>query len=249
MVIEAKYSRWLTEYGAMDVSAKQFIQDLEMLDAYQESITSTSSLEPQLTLFRLSGLEQIVRQHGQHSPQYRLASSTLKKFLDGILSTPTESQTILIAVPPKPAHTRLGKRTSLSLLAPFQTSESSFVSRSLLDRRSEIFAGTSPKIVSSTRACYSNVTDCEENTKTCNGHGSCVMGQRSSGGNCFICECKKEKKDGKVIGWSCEFVLISGSVIGLIIAFSMAIALLFSIGAEGLPQQLASVSGSNKKND
>lgn len=103
-------------------SAKQFIQDLEMLDAYQESTTSSASLPAPLTLFRLSGLEQIVQQHGQHSPQYRSAISTLKKFLDGILSTSTKSQTILIAVPPKPAHTRLRKRTSLSLLAPFQTS-------------------------------------------------------------------------------------------------------------------------------
>lgn len=169
-----------------------------------ESLAKSS---PQVSLLRLSGLEQIVRQHGPQSAQYRTACSTLKKFLEAVLTSTIDSTTILIAVPPKPVHTRLGKRTSFSLLAPFQTTESSFVSRSLLDRRSEIFgdASKSMPIISSTRQCYTNASECESSTNTCNGHGTCVSGQKTSGGTCFVCKCGQAKDTkGKVVGWSGE---------------------------------------------
>ncbi|KAG0151755.1 hypothetical protein CROQUDRAFT_712696 [Cronartium quercuum f. sp. fusiforme G11] len=209
MIPKEKYSRWLNEYGVLDESAKQFIKDLESLDQYFET-TSPSSTN--LSLLRLSGLEQIARQHGQNSLQFDLATKMLKKVLDILLLSSDNDQpikTILIIIPPKPFHNRLGNRTSFSALTPFKTSEQSFIPKTLLNRRSEIFAGTPNKqfipIISSTKKCYKDLNECERYTKNCNGNGNCVEGQKSSGGNCFICNCSKSKgKDGKLINWSGE---------------------------------------------
>lgn len=46
-----------------------------------------------------------------------------------------------------------------------------------------------------------------------------------------------------------DFVLLAGSTIGLLVLFAASVAILYDVGAEELPQQLASVSGASKKHD
>ncbi|CAH7670090.1 hypothetical protein PPACK8108_LOCUS4777 [Phakopsora pachyrhizi] len=259
MMLKEDYSKWLNHYGNLDSSALKFLEDLKNLDKFTEAFQSSKS-KPKLNFLRLSGLQQIQRQHGDHSPQYRLAYETLQRFLEAslsILPTDPNLSKIFITVPTQPVHTRLGRRMSISLLSPFKTSELSFVRRDLIQRRRSVFGdiqkdGGSLPIVASSRECYKDQMSCEKATDGCNGHGDCLEGQKTSGGKCFVCSCKKSKdQQGRLVYWSGEtcqkldvstgFILLSSTGIGLVVLIGFSIWLLVSIGAEGLPQQLASV--------
>ncbi|MBW0529919.1 hypothetical protein O181_069634 [Austropuccinia psidii MF-1] len=258
IIEKEKYSQWLKNLDSSDPSVQQLIQDLKTLDDFTEKVSSSP---PRISLLRLSSLQSIQRRYGENSIQYRSAVSALKSFISHSLSASSNFEKVVIALPGQPTHTRLAKKTHLSVLTPFQTSETSFVRRDLINRRREIFgSGSGTPIISSSQQCYESISECEKQTNSCNSHGECRQGQKTTGGKCFVCSCHKAKdSNGKLVKWSgetCqkrdisnEFVLLTGSTIGLIFMFFMAIALLFSIGSEGLPQQLSSVSGSNKKMD
>ncbi|KAI9618544.1 hypothetical protein H4Q26_012365 [Puccinia striiformis f. sp. tritici PST-130] len=224
---EIKFGKMIQEYGTLDAAAYQIIEDLKTLDEYK--IRST---EQPITFMRLSGLQQVRRKHGESSIQYRTKSS------DCIT---------VIGIPAQPIHSRLDKRTNLSILSPFKTSESSFIKRELIERRRSIF-GTNQlhgiPIIPSSRPCFTTQTECKSKTSSCNGNGECVQGQKTSGGKCFVCSCSKsaDSKTGKVVYWSgdsCQkrdissgFVLLSGTAFILIIFFAIAVKLLISVGSE-----------------
>ncbi|KAH9443880.1 hypothetical protein MJO28_013827 [Puccinia striiformis f. sp. tritici] len=259
---EIKFGKMIQEYGTLDAAAYQIIEDLKTLDEYK--IRST---EQPITFMRLSGLQQVRRKHGESSIQYRTSESAMRELFKKMLITDqveSSDSITVIGIPAQPIHSRLDKRTNLSILSPFKTSESSFIKRELIERRRSIF-GTNQlhgiPIIPSSRPCFTTQTECKSKTSSCNGNGECVQGQKTSGGKCFVCSCSKsaDSKTGKVVYWSgdsCQkrdissgFVLLSGTAFILIIFFAIAVKLLISVGSENLPQQLASINGHSKKID
>ncbi|POV96538.1 hypothetical protein PSHT_15084 [Puccinia striiformis] len=256
---------WINWLQNFHLAAYQIIEDLKTLDEYK--IRST---EQPITFMRLSGLQQVRRKHGESSIQYRTSESAMRELFKKMLITDqveSSDSITVIGIPAQPIHSRLDKRTNLSILSPFKTSESSFIKRELIERRRLIF-GTNQlhgiPIIPSSRPCFTTQTECKSKTSSCNGNGECVQGQKTSGGKCFVCSCSKsaDSKTGKVVYWSgdsCQkrdissgFVLLSGTAFILIIFFAIAVKLLISVGSENLPQQLASINGhiqQNKKQD
>ncbi|PLW04644.1 hypothetical protein PCASD_26529 [Puccinia coronata f. sp. avenae] len=257
---EIRFREAIKEYGALDAPAYQLLDDLNSLDRFVHS----SQWGP-VSFLRLSGLQQVRQRHGESSLQYRVSLGALKASLEAVLGDARVQgmETMVVAVPGQPTHARLGKRTSLSILSPFKTSEQSFVRRDLIDRRRSVFgsAAASMPIIPSSRTCFATKDACLSATDACNGHGSCTQGVKTSGGKCFACLCQKSNdvKTGKVTYWSgdsCQkqdissgFVLLLGSAIALVLLFALAVRMLASVGSESLPQQLASINGHSKKID
>ena len=255
---ETKFSQAIKEYGTLDGPAYQIMDDLKTLDKYLQNGTPGP-----ITFMRLAGLQEVRRRYGESSIQYRTSITAIQGLLRAVIEAGGVSgkETIVIGIPGQLVHARLGKRTELSILSPFKTSEQSFVRRELIDRRRSIFGSQSIPIIPSSRKCFPTKTECQSASDACNGHGQCVQGQKTSGGKCFVCACEKSRdvKTGKVTYWSgdtCQkqdissgFVLLVGSAFLLIVLFALAIRLLASVGSENLPQQLASINGHSKKID
>jgi hypothetical protein len=196
--------------------AYQILDDLKQLDEFVQK----RALAPPIAFLRLSGLQEVRRRHGESSIQYRTSVRAIQELLGEVLKEGgiTGMETIVIGIPGQLVHARLGKRTELSILSPFKTSEQSFIRRELIDRRRSIFGSQAIPIIPSSRKCFSTKAECLSASSDCNGHGQCVQGQKTSGGKCFVCACQKSSdvKTGKVTYWagdSCQKQDISGSVI------------------------------------
>lgn len=257
--------------------------ELGNVDKYVEALGSGE--RPPLSTLRFAGLLEIEARYSRGSRQYRGAASLLQSVLSAavnatLLAEP-EASIAFISVPV--VQQSYGRRTPASLLAPFKTSERSFASSAQLQRRSEVFGGRAPPsavpIISSSRKSYDSADECDKATSSCNGHGKCVQGHKTTGGQAYVCSCSSTTDDdGKTRSWSGEscqkqdisrcaprlllmsvlcsnaslgsdFVLLAGSTIGLLVLFAASVAVLYDVGAEELPQQLASVSGASKKHD
>ncbi|EFP82439.1 uncharacterized protein PGTG_08395 [Puccinia graminis f. sp. tritici CRL 75-36-700-3] len=254
-----KFTLAIKEYGTLDSPAYQILDDLKQLDEFVQK----RAMAPPIAFLRLSGLQEVRRRHGESSIQYRTSVRAIQELLGEVLKEGEDEgmETIVIGIPGQLVHARLGKRTELSILSPFKTSEQSFIRRELIDRRRSIFGSQAIPIIPSSRKCFPTKAECLSASSDCNGHGQCVQGQKTSGGKCFVCACQKSSdvKTGKVTYWagdSCQkqdissgFVLLAGSAFLLIIFFALAVRLLASVGSENLPQQLASISGHSKKID
>jgi len=258
---ETLFGHKINQYGSLDAPARQFLEDLKTLDDFVHK----SSWGP-VSFLRLSGLQQVRQRHGESSVQYRSCTTAMKSALGDVLKEAgeREMETMVVGVPGQQQQGRLGKRTALSILAPFKTSELSFVPRELIHRRRSVFgsqaAGAIP-IIPSSRKCFPSIAECQASTDACNRHGSCIEGLKTSGGKCVVCVCQKstDSKSGQVSYWSgdsCQkldissgFVLLVGSAVAMLILFALAVRLLASVGAESLPQQLASIHGHSKKLD
>lgn len=111
--------------------------------------------------------------------------------------------------------------------------------------------------------CYDTKAACEEATDSCSSHGTCfdrynppkdededeegLQSRAPSGPSCFICKCAqtRDKKTNSLTSWggaTCAkqdistpfWLLVSISVV-LVLAVTMSIGLLFSVGEEKLP--------------
>lgn len=115
--------------------------------------------------------------------------------------------------------------------------------------------------------CYPSLDSCTNSTSSCSGHGSCISASKA-GRTCFVCACEASKIETgkgkgtnakKTIYWagdSCErqdvsgdFVLLAGSVIGLILLVVGSVGLLAGVGNIELPSVLTggAVTGSKRE--
>ena len=104
--------------------------------------------------------------------------------------------------------------------------------------------------------CYQTLDSCTNSTSSCSGHGSCISASKA-GRTCFVCACEASKIETgkgtgtngkKTIYWAgdkCErqdvsgdFVLLAGSVIGLIVLVVGSVGLLAGVGSIELPSVL-----------
>lgn len=202
-------SRWKWVPDASSQSAQTLMGELVILDNYVESINSGS--RPRLATLRFSGLLEIEARYSRVSRQYRgaakLLNSVLSAAVNATLTAEPDATLVYISIPV--VQQSYGRRTPGSLLAPFKTSENSFSSSAQLQRRSQVFAGRAPPsavpIISSSRTSYSSEDECDKATGSCNGHGKCVQGRKTTGGQGYVCSCSSTTDDnGKSTSWSGE---------------------------------------------
>ncbi|GAO15707.1 uncharacterized protein UV8b_01568 [Ustilaginoidea virens] len=103
------------------------------------------------------------------------------------------------------------------------------------------------------QSCYDSEAACNEATRNCTGHGSCMDKFASGGGGkakdkvaCFSCHCQATRSEkGSLTHWggascakqdvSVPFWLFAGFTVAMIGIVSMSIRLLFNVGEEKLP--------------
>jgi len=201
-----------------------------------EMSTLLSFLEPgnipsdKFGAFELKGLDAIAESFGRSSEQYKSASQALRAFLQSALA----NNNIHIALLTYSTSTGMNKR------APQQ---------------SPLPAPQLP--ISSVSTCHLDAEICSNSTNSCSGRGQCVEATKA-GRTCFVCACLSTKSDdGKTQDWAgeaCErkdisgpFVLIAGTVIGLLIIIVGSVSLLYGVGDEQLPSILTGGVGSLKR--
>jgi hypothetical protein len=102
--------------------------------------------------------------------------------------------------------------------------------------------------IGSLSTCFSSGDVCEDATNGCSGRGVCVSASKA-GMTCFVCACQVTTSDeGRTEAWAgeaCErkdisgpFVLITGTVIGLILLIGGSVSLLYTVGGQELPSLL-----------
>jgi hypothetical protein len=102
--------------------------------------------------------------------------------------------------------------------------------------------------IGSVSTCFTSAEACTNATGGCSGRGECLKASKA-GRTCFVCACGKTRSEGGKtqtwVGEKCErkdisgpFVLITGTVIGLILLIGGSISLLSSVGNQELPSTL-----------
>lgn len=236
-----RWSKILTEYGLADAvrppislldpaahhgmqSSRQLMGELQTLDNFVERLNSGSP-PPPLSTLRFSGLRDVENRYTRSSRQFRGAATLLATMLsaatNATLSAHPDATIALLAIPVG-SHKSIGRHTHSSLLAPFKTSERSFGASVQLERRGQVFgerqdASSPVPIISSSRKCYDSEDECGDQTGSCNGHGSCVQGKKTTGGSCYVCQCSStsDEDTGSTTYWSgetCEKQDVSRSV-------------------------------------
>lgn len=107
----------------------------------------------------------------------------------------------------------------------------------------QVFSEYSKRSTSSASTCFSDESECETATNSCNNHGACT----NVGSKCWQCLCspsvdKKTSKTTKWAGYDCskkdiasQTQLLLWTSIGLLVTLVGSIKLLFSIGGDSLP--------------
>ncbi|GAA5914120.1 hypothetical protein JCM6882_004931 [Rhodosporidiobolus microsporus] len=116
-------------------------------------------------------------------------------------------------------------------------------------------------IVPSSRTCFKSAAEARNQTASCLSRGTVVRGlstRMGQGEECWVCKCgatEEEGEDGKVrrrrwSGEGCEkedlsssFTLLFSSTVLLLAVLFLSVALLYKVGAEGLPGTLGGAGG------
>jgi len=184
--------------------------------------------------FELNGLDEIAQAYGRSSEQYKIAREALQAFLQSVLANNNIHVALLVYSTPTINAKREPQQSPLPSPIP------------------------SPQLpIGSVSTCYSTAEICINSTSACSGRGQCMEASKA-GRTCFICACSATTDDkGQTDNWvgeACErkdvsgpFVLLAGTVIGLLIMIVGSVSLLYGVGDERLPSTLTGgVPGSSR---
>ncbi|KAH8107490.1 hypothetical protein DFH11DRAFT_1732320 [Phellopilus nigrolimitatus] len=188
--------------------------------------------------FELHGVSQIAGEYGRQSEQFTLAVETTQALLLSAL----ENSKLSVVVLTYPSPNASGKRQTAQ---PPQSPLPSSV--------------PSPQLpIGGVSTCHATADACANATSACSGRGECAEASKA-GRTCFVCACEVtlDSNDRREhwVGDACErkdisapFVLITGTVIGILLVVFGSVSLLYSIGDQTLPPTLtASASGHIKR--
>lgn len=177
-----------------------FIAELSALESFIDALSRVPTpLEGQYAAGHLVGLEALFYKYGAHSVQYaagvRAMHISLSTLYERIAENSKSTKLLVTLLPPV-------QRTHSKILKRWEENEAAFGDI----HAAPALEGFSPvagmTVLKSTKpgisGCYETQKACENDTKSCSGHGSChkYMDQE----NCYQCVCQPtvhERKAGK----------------------------------------------------
>jgi len=224
---EASYSthdapRFLDIFSVPSSATRSFLSEMSILLSFLESGAAPSD---KFGAFELKGLNEIAQAYGRSSDQYKMAVEALRAFLQSALANNNIHVALLTHPSPNPMVKREPQQSPLPPQAP------------------------APQLpIGSVSTCHSTAEICANVTSACSGRGQCMEASKS-GRTCFICACsatidEKGRKDNWA-GEACErkdisgpFVLLAGTVVGLLVVVVGSVGLLYGVGEQKLPSTL-----------
>ncbi|CAL1706264.1 unnamed protein product [Somion occarium] len=228
-----------------------FLADLSSLVDFTNDLDDSDSHFGAFDLSR--SLNNLTKSVGRDSEAYNMATNVIKATLSKAISEPN-LRLVLFSVPKSQLLPR--RATGHSRSKRQQPPQSPFPPP--LPHPAEPIGAIS--------TCYNSEATCTNATSSCSGHGSCISASKA-GKTCFVCACEvttietgkgKGTNAKKTIRWAgdkCErkdvsgdFVLIVGTVVGLIVMIVGSVALLAGVGSVELPSVLTGgvVAGSKR---
>ncbi|QRV79466.1 hypothetical protein RhiJN_07481 [Ceratobasidium sp. AG-Ba] len=184
--------------------------------------------------FEIKSLDLLAEEYGRSSEQYQLATQLVRNWLD----IPNWNGDDILSVIIKP---RSSVHSHESRAAP-------------IERRAGSPGGLP------IYSCFADASTCGNATSACSGRGSCVSVMRA-GKTCYTCKCSPSKSEDGMsttywAGERCErkdvsspFVLLVGTVVGIMFVAFGSVALLYGVGDEKLPQTLTGGAVHGTKHD
>ncbi|KAH8107783.1 hypothetical protein BXZ70DRAFT_1060474 [Cristinia sonorae] len=185
-------------------------------------------------IFDLSTLQALSTEFGPSSSQFQAAAAAIQKSIKDAMAQ-DNLKLVVLAIPAGSSMT-LHKRQQPPSQSPLP-----------------IPSPPPQHPISAVSTCFTTLDACTNSTNTCSSHGQCVSATKA-GKTCFVCACTPSKSingNGKTkttlwAGEKCErvdisqpFVLLVGTVVGLILLVVASVYLLTAVGDEKLPQVLA----------
>ncbi|THH28589.1 hypothetical protein EUX98_g5591 [Antrodiella citrinella] len=213
-------------------ASASFLADLGSLVEFIEWDEVSVSDADAFGAFDLSSLKDLKTHYGLESEQYRAAASAIRATINSAMIHPN----LKLVVISSPAQTTHHKRQQPPSQSPLP-----------------VPSAPPQHPISGVSTCYTSLDACSNSTNSCSSHGQCVSASKA-GKTCFVCTCTATKSingNGKTkttlwageqcerIDVSGEFVLLVGTVIGMILLVVGSISLLTGVGDEKLPQVLA----------
>ncbi|CAE6419100.1 unnamed protein product [Rhizoctonia solani] len=208
-------------------SAALFLDEIMAIQYFRHGSWAKSTEAPSFATFEITALDLLAEEFGRDSEQYRKAVDVIEWL--SILGW-HEGETYSLIVTPNTEPVGHSYHQARNIAAP-------------IERRAP--APGSVPIYS----CFQSAETCGNATSACSGRGSCVLVSRA-GRTCYTCRCEPSRsQDGMTTtywaGQQCErkdvssaFVLLTGTVIGVLVVAFGSVALLYGIGDEKLPGTL-----------
>ncbi|KAH7339484.1 hypothetical protein B0J17DRAFT_655331 [Rhizoctonia solani] len=218
-------------------SAALFLDEIMAIQYFKHGQWAKNTETSNFATFEITALDLLAEEYGRDSEQYRKAVDVIEWL--SILGW-HEGETYSLIVTPKTEPAGHSYHQSRNL-AP-------------IERRAPV-SGSVPIY-----SCFKTADACGNSTSSCSGRGSCVPVSRA-GRTCYTCKCEPSRsKDGMTTtywaGQQCErkdvssaFVLLTGTVIGVLVVAFGSVALLYGIGDEKLPGTLTGGAVHGTKHD
>ncbi|CAE6431519.1 unnamed protein product [Rhizoctonia solani] len=219
-------------------SAALFLDEIMAIQYFRHGSWSRSTETPNFATFEITALDLLAEEYGRDSEQYRKAVDVIEWL--SILGW-HEGEIYSLIVTPKTEPEGHSYHQARNMVAP-------------IERRAPV-SGSVPIY-----SCFKNADTCRNATSACSERGSCVPVSRA-GRTCYTCKCEPSRsKDGMTTtywaGQRCErkdvssaFVLLTGTVVGVLAVAFGSVALLYTVGDEKLPGTLTGGAVHGTKHD
>ncbi|KDN38729.1 hypothetical protein RSAG8_09279, partial [Rhizoctonia solani AG-8 WAC10335] len=219
-------------------SAALFLDEIMSIQYFRHGSWARSTEVPKFATFEITALDLLAEEYGRDSEQYRKAVDVIEWL--SILGW-HEGEIYSLIVTPKTEPADHSYHQSRNLVAP-------------IERRAPA-PGSMPIY-----SCFKSAETCANTTSACSGRGSCIPVSRA-GRTCYTCKCEPSRsQDGMTTthwaGQQCErkdvssaFVLLVGTVFGVLVVAFGSISLLYSVGDEKLPGTLTGGAVHGAKHD
>ncbi|CUA74515.1 hypothetical protein RSOLAG22IIIB_11275 [Rhizoctonia solani] len=219
-------------------SAALFLEEIMAIQHFRHGSWARSDDATNFATFEITALDLLAEEYGHDSEQYRKAVDVIEWL--SILGW-HEGETYSLIVTPQTEPAGHSYHQSRNIAAP-------------IERRAPA-PGSLPIY-----SCFQSAETCGNATSACSGRGSCIPVSRA-GRTCYTCKCEPSRsQDGMTTtywaGQQCErkdvssaFVLLVGTVFGVIVVVFGSVALLYSVGDEKLPGTLTGGAVHGAKHD
>ncbi|GAB1521451.1 hypothetical protein RhiTH_004547 [Rhizoctonia solani] len=219
-------------------SAELFLDEITAIQYFKHGSWSKNAEASNFATFEITALDLLAEEYGRDSEQYRKAVDVIEWL--SILGW-HEGETYSLIVTPKTEPEGHSYHQARNIAAP-------------IERRAPV-SGSVPIY-----SCFKSADTCSNATSACSGRGSCVPVSRA-GRTCFTCKCEPSRsQDGMTTtywaGQKCErkdvssaFVLLTGTVVGVLVIAFGSVALLYGVGDEKLPGTLTGGAVHGTKHD